>query len=444
MRFREAILTAGPVVLGVALVALAFWWASTFITPAPPMQLTIATASKGSPYYRIAERYQRHLAQNGVRLELRETTGSLENLRLVRDKSSGVQAAIIQGGLSNSAETPSLLSLGRIAYEPLWVFYRGDARIDRLSQLSGKRVLVGPAGGGTNHLATRLLAANGVTSTTATLITMELPEYVEALSNGTADAGLLVLAPDARTIQRLLALPDVHLMSLAQADALSQRFPYLSRIDLKQGIIDLAQNIPAADTAIVATRAAMVVSEDLHPALVSLLTQAIVADQALPLIGPNGEAPIFQRMVQPAADGDPEYAFSSEARRVYHSGTPFLQRYLPFWFATLADRLAVMLVPIIGLMVPMMRIGPALYNWQMRRRLLYWYRELKSLERGIGHEPQASVIVASKARLDKIEQALNEMSLPLAFSNQLYDLRAHIDIVRRRLQEGSLAASGPA
>jgi hypothetical protein len=306
-----------------------------------------------------------------------------------------------------------------------------------LSQLSGKRVLVGPAGGGTNHLATRLLAANGVTDTTATLISMELPDYVEALSSGKADAGLLVLAPDARTIQRLLALPDVHLMGLAHADALSQRFPYLSRIDLKQGIINLAQNIPAADTAIVATRAALVVDEDLHPAIVSLLTQAIVADQAQPLIGAHGEALIFERMARQAMDSDPEYRFSSEARRIYQSGTPFLQRYLPFWLATLADRLAVMLVPLVGLVVPMMRIGPSLYSWQVRRRLLYWYKELKAVERGISHQPHASAIAAKTARLDEIEEAVNEIPLPLGFSNQLYDLRSHIHIVRRRLRQGA-------
>jgi TRAP transporter TAXI family solute receptor len=435
VRFRETILTAAPVVSGAAFLGLAIWWASTFVEPAPPTQLTIATASKGSPYYRIAERYQQHLARNGIRLELKETAGSLENLRLIRNRESGVQAAIIQGGISNSTEAPSLLSLGRVAYEPTWVFYRGESRLDQLSQLKGKRVLVGPVGGGTNYLATRLLAASGVTSEAATLITMELPEYIDAMASGQADAGILVLGPDARTIQRLLALPGVRLMSLAHADALSQRFPYLSRIDLKQGIVDFARDIPDADTAMVASLAAVVVTEDLHPALANLLTQAIVSDQARPLVGPNGEAPIFQRIAQPTVDSDPEYQMSSEARRVYRSGTPLLQRYLPFWLATLVDRLAVMLLPLVGILLPMLRFAPSLYTWQVRRRLLYWYRELKRVERGIDHRLEPRESDTKKTRLDEIEKAVNEIPLPLGFTNQLYDLRAHIDIVRRRLDQ---------
>jgi TRAP-type uncharacterized transport system substrate-binding protein len=432
VRARETIYTLGPALLGVVLVALAFWGASRFVEPAPPMHLTIATASKGSPYYRIAERWQKHLARNGVRLELRETAGSLQNLELVRREGSGVMAAIVQGGISSATDAPELVSLGRIAYEPVWVFYRGEERLDRLSQLAGKRVLIGPAGGGTSFLATRLLAASGVTDKTSTLVNMDLPDYVDALATGKADAGLLVLAPDARTIERLFAVPDIRLMSLSQADALAQRFPYLSRIDLKHGIVDFSRNIPSADTAMVATLAAVVIHENLHPALANLLTQAIVAERAQPLVGPNGEAPILQRMADQLGV-DPEYPLSDEARRVYRAGTPFLQRYLPFWLATLADRLAVMLVPIIGVLLPMLRLGPKLYTWQVRRRLLHWYQELKLVEDDLDARPDDATIAAKLGRVDEIEQAVNEIPLPLTFTNQLYDLRQHIELVRHRL-----------
>lgn len=440
VRARETFYTLGPALLGVVLVAVAFWFASRFVEPAPPMHLTIATASKGSPYWRIAERWQKHLAKNGVRLELRETTGSLQNLELVRKEGSGVMAAIVQGGISSASEAPELVSLGRIAYEPVWVFYRGEERLDRLSQLAGKRVLVGPAGGGTHFLSSRLLAASGVTDKTATLVNMELPDYVEALSTGKADAGLLVLAPDARTIQRLFELPDIRLMSLAQADAMAQRFPSLSRIDLKHGIVDFGRNIPSADTAMVAPLAAVVVHESLHPALANLLTQAIVAERAQPLVGPNGEAPIFQRMAEQIGAADPEYPLSDEARRVYRSGTPFLQRFLPFWLATLADRLAVMLVPILGVLLPMLRLGPKLYTWQVRRRLLHWYQELKLVEEDLDERPDPATMAVKLGRVGEIEQAVNEIPLPLAFTNQLYDLRQHIELVRRRLAERAAAA----
>ncbi len=435
VRLRETSLILAPIAIAVAVVAGAFWFAARLVEPAPPMQLVVATASKGSPYHRIAERYQQYMARNGVQLVLRETTGSFENLKLIKTPGSGVQAAILQGGIAGAEDAPSLQSLGRILYEPVWVFYRGGERLERLSQLAGKRVLVGPSGGGTHFLATRLLAASGVTAQNTTLVNMELPDYVEALKSGKADAGVLVLAPDARTIQRLFAESELRLMSLSQADGLAQRFPYLSKIDLKQGIVDFGRNVPDVDTAMVATRAALVVHEDLHPALANLLTQAVLIEQAQPVVGPNGEAPILQRVREQASASDPEFPMSDEARRVYRSGTPFLQRYLPFWAATLLDRLAVMLVPILGVLLPMLRIGPKLYTWQVRRRLLHWYDELKKVEADLADEPDAVAIAAKRARVEEIDEAVGEIPMPLAFANQLYDLRAHIDLVRRRLND---------
>ena len=432
---RERLIAAGPFFLVLAFVAATFWLASKYVEPAPPKSFVIATASKNSPYWRIAERYQQFLARNGVgvTLVLQETTGSLENLQLLKSTGSSVQAAILQGGITGGSDVTQLQSIGRIAYEPVWIFYRGATTLTRLSDLKGKRILIGPAGGGTSFLATRLLAASGVTADTATLVSMELPDYVDELASGKADAGLLVLAPGALTIQRLFALPDLKLMSMSQADAFSQRFPYLSRIELKQGVVDFGRNIPSVDTAMVATLAALVVRADLHPALANLLAQAVVAVHAEPVVGPNGEAPIFQRIGDFPTTSDPEFPLSEDARRVYKSGAPILQRFLPFWLATLLDRMAVMLVPIIGVLLPTLKLGPMLYQWQVRRRLFYWYRQLKRLERGITAATGADVIAEKQAAVEDIELAVNEIPIPVMFSNQHFDLRQHIDVVRRRL-----------
>jgi TRAP transporter TAXI family solute receptor len=428
--WREFSLAVGP---ALALIAITVWATSRYITPAPPNKIVIAAASKGSPYYRWAEQYQKVLAQSGITLEIKETSGSSENLRLLNDGASGVQLAFLQGGLASTRDGPQLRSIGRVFYEPLWVFYRGDGTIDRLTELAGKRILVGPAGGGTNQLATKLLAANGVTADTATLITSALPDYVEALESGRADAGFLVLGPEARTIERLFNSPSIRLMSLSQAEAYSQRFPFLSRLDLKQGVVDFRRNIPAADTALVSTMAAVIVREDLHPALTNLVTQAIVDVHGKPVIDAKGEAALFSHSAAFPVAADPEFPLADEARRVYRSGPPFLQRYMPFWLATMLDRLVVMLVPIIGLAIPLMRFAPMLYTWRFRRRIVRWYGELKKAEAGALGEASPAQVAQAIAEIDRIDAALNKITLPLGFTNQLYDLREHIDVVRRRL-----------
>src|SRR6266702_1038807 len=154
VHWREILLTAVP---AIALVAAVFLVTSRFATPAPPHTMVIAAANKGSPYYRWAEEYQKTLAQSGITLEIRTTSGSVENLRLLNDDTSGVQLGFVQGGIASARDGPQLLSLGRVIYEPLWVFYRRDTKIDCLADLKRKRVLVGPTGSGTNQLAIRPL-----------------------------------------------------------------------------------------------------------------------------------------------------------------------------------------------------------------------------------------------------------------------------------------------
>jgi uncharacterized protein len=428
--WREIWLTVGP---AIALVAAVFLVTSRFATPAPPHKMVIAAANKGSPYYRWAEEYQKTLAQSGITLEIRETTGSVENLQLLNDATSGVQLGFVQGGIATARDNPQLLSLGRVIYEPLWVFYRGDAKIDRLADLRGKRVLVGPSGSGTYQLAIRLLAANGVTADSATLIAMGLPDYVDALESDKADAGFLVLGPEARTVERLLNSPKVRLLGMSQADAYAQRFPFLSRLELKEGVVDFGRDIPPADTTMVATTAGILIRDDLHSALVNLMTQALIDVHGKAVIDTNGEVAVFGRSAAfPVAD-DPEFPLADEARRVYRSGPPFLQRYLPFWLATLFDRLVVVLVPIIGLAFPLMRLAPMLYNWRVRRGIVRWYGELKKVEDGVRSDASPQQVAQAAADIDRIEASVNEITLPLGFTNQLYDLLQHIEVVRRRL-----------
>lgn len=435
---RELVWTAG---IPLVLVLAAFWYAAQHIAPAPPKTLVVATATKGSPYYEAAQRYRSVLASNGITLDVRETQGSMENLKLIRDSNSRVDAAFLQGGIASAKDTPEVRSIGRLFYEPVWIFYQSDTKLERLTELAGKRVLIGPEGSATAALAQRLLAASGVTSETATLINMQLPDYVDALDTDKADAGFLVLAPEARTIRRLFANSKARLMSLAQADAYVQRFPFLSRLELKQGVVDFAKNIPPTDTLMLATTAALVVRQELHPALANLLTQAVIGVHGQPALNASGEADILQRAGTFPIAEDQEFPLSADAARVYRSGPPFLQRYLPFWLATLVDRLIILLLPALGILIPALRFAPALYTWRVRRRIVYWYRELKRVEAKVSARSSPADIAAAMDEIDRVEEAVNRLPVPLGFANQLYDLRGHIDVVRRRLTTIRTAAA---
>jgi TRAP-type uncharacterized transport system substrate-binding protein len=433
-QLRDVLLIVLPVLL---IVIGAIWFALRFINPAPPGTLVLSAASAGSPYYRDAERYQATFQRNGVKLEIRESGGSLANLKALSDSASGVDAGFVQGGLASSKSAPGLLSVGRIAYEPLWVFYTESARLERLTDLKGKRILVGPAGSGTSGLALRLLSANGITGETATLINRELPDYVDLLANGEADAGFLVLAPEAKTIQRLLRTSGIRLMSFTNADAYTQRFPFLSRLVLHEGVVDFAANIPPNDTTLIATTTAVLVRQDVHPALVNLLAQALHEVHGQPTIDASGEAQLFQSAGEFPTANDPEFALSEEARRVYRSGAPFLQRYVPFWVATTVDRLTLSLVVLLPILIPLLRFAPQIYDWRIRRRIIHWYGELKRLEAAAKGVSTLEERAAKLRELDRIEAAVDNLPIPLGFADRLYELRQHIELARRRLVAGT-------
>jgi TRAP-type uncharacterized transport system substrate-binding protein len=98
-----------------AVIAAAFFVTALFVPPPPPRKVVIAAAGEGTPYYRLAEQYQRYFAQNGVTLEIRQTFASSENLKLLTDAKSGVDIGFLQGGLATSKDAPDLLSMGRVA-----------------------------------------------------------------------------------------------------------------------------------------------------------------------------------------------------------------------------------------------------------------------------------------------------------------------------------------
>jgi hypothetical protein len=96
-------------------------------------------------------------------------------------------------------------------------------------------------------------------------------------------------------------------------------------------------------------------------------------------------------------------------------------------------RTALLLIPALTILVPLMRLAPVIYNWSIRRRLLYWYRQLKAVEKRLDTMRPGDDLAAHRAELERIDTGVRRIRVPLAFSDQLYDLRQHIDFVRQRL-----------
>jgi TRAP transporter TAXI family solute receptor len=433
LALRDALAVGIPTL---ALLVAGFWYAAQFIQPAPPNRVVIATGGEGGAYQRFAALYKPLIERNGIKFIERTSAGAVENLALLRSADEELDVAFVQGGLGLGSDPAGLVSLGSIYYEPLWVFYRNPEPIDQLVHLRGKRIAIGAEGSGTRKLALELLEANGATAAPTRLLPLGGLEAVGALNAGRADAIFLVGPANSGAVWASFYAEGFRLMSFSQADAFVRRWPFLSKLTLPRGAIDLVRDIPARDVTLVAPVAALVARDSIHPALIDVLLQA--AAEA------HGGPGLFHRAGEFPNPRQVDFPLSTEAERFYRSGTRFLQRYLPFWAATLVDRLVVLLIPVVALMIPLMRIAPALYGWRARSRVYKWYGQLKFLEEGWRRDPDARPREEWLAELDRLEARVNRIRTPLAYANQLYILREHIGLVRREVLQGAGAPAAAA
>jgi TRAP-type uncharacterized transport system substrate-binding protein len=415
-----------------ALLVLAggFWFAAQFIKPAPPDELVITTGSDGGAFQHYAARYKAILERFGIRLIEKPSAGSIENLDRLADAPQAVDVGFVQGGTGAGGGDAGLVSLGSLYYEPLWVFYRGQPGLNRIDQLAGRRIAIGAPGSGTARLARELLDAHGLTAKVS-LLPLSGLQAAAALDRGEVDALFVVGAPLTGPVWLLLHTPGLALLDFSQAESYARRFPYLSEVRLPRGVISFERDIPPRDVRLVAPVATLVAREGTHPALLDLLLQAMREV--------HSPAGIFEKAGEFPAAGRGDFPMSPRAERFYASGPPFLQRYLPFWVANFIDRVFVMAVPLIALLIPLIKIMPPLYSWRVRSRIYRWYGELKYIEYEFEANPLGRSREQWEADLERIERAVNRTHIPLAFADQLYNLRTHIAVVRqsvaRRLDE---------
>jgi len=397
----------------------------TYFIPAPPSSVGMATAFRGGSAEYYGRQYQESFARSNIELELRETTGVLESIKLMQDPKSGVQIAIVVGGVSDGKHAPELLSLGTIYNSPFWLFYASNEPFDRLSQFKGKRLAVGPAGSGARSSAEQILGKGGVNSENAVFLPLSGSAAADALLGGKVDAAWLIGAPDAMAVHALLVDPAVQLMSFPTAEAFTIIFPEFVRLVLPRGVVDIDRNIPSTDVPLVGTTSRVLVRSDLHPEIVQLLLQTMVKT--------HGARAVFQHANEFPNGTDPEFPVAPAAIDFYKNGPSFMQRHLPLWLSVHAQRAIAVLVTAIAIGFPLVRLLPLAYNWIARRRLFYWYAKLKALEASFDADPKDMRLAETQAEIERIEHAVSHISIPLTFSDQVYNLRSHIDIVRRKI-----------
>jgi TRAP-type uncharacterized transport system substrate-binding protein len=439
--WRDLVVVLLPIAV---LITVVVWVAVTYVRPAPPDTIRLLGGAEGSSYRTHAERYKKIIEGFGVNVEILPSKGSLDNLqRLAGYTQAAAKGTVpgpvpdvgfVQSGLIDGVNIQGLVSLGTVFAQPLMVYYRGAEPVERLSQLKGKRLAVGPEGSGTRALALALLKANESDTAPTLLLPIGGEESAAALAAGTIDAAFLMGdSASPKVMRSMRATPGVAMMNWRQSAGYVRKFRYLTRLTLPEGAIDLGKNNPPHNVELVGPTVELVAREDLHPALSDLLISAAKAVHGVPgMFRDAGEYPNPQMR---------DFPLSEDAERYYKSGGQFLYRRLPFWLASLVDRLVVLIVPLLVLIVPASKFAPMLYRWRVRSRIYRWYGALMGIERELMARPTPEQRSELLGRLDDIEDAVNEIKTPLSFADQLYVLREHVALVRTRLQNSAQAAT---
>src|SRR5690606_12327475 len=287
----------------------------------------------GEAYAVWGERYRQALEEQGIEIELVETSGALDNLRLLAD--GEVDVGLLQAGLLLSEQEKGVEALASIGAEPSWIFATAD--IAALRNLVGRRIAGGAEGSGTLAFSRRLIDVTGLSDTPA--IGTGGQDAVEALEAGNVEAASFVSNAVTGPIERLLRDPSIRLLSIDDAEGLIRSNPWLTKSTLFRGSIDYRAAIPARDVTLLSTTALLAAGADLHPAFVDVLLSAAMSIHAGPgLFAGTGEFPQKPRA---------ELVANENALRYFDDGPSFLRRYLPFWVASFVERGWVLIFPLL-------------------------------------------------------------------------------------------------
>ena len=418
MRGRLA-LWAIAAVLTVAVVGLSL----RFVDPFPPTRVVLATGQPGGAYDEFGREYQRRLAREGLRVELRRTAGSVENLeRLLKGE---VDVAFVQGGTYPLVKDVDgrLRGMAAVYREPLWIFYRGKPMTDDLGALAGRRIAVGAAGSGTEAIARALLEGIGLAVTGPSFLSLPAIEARGMVERGAIDAAFFVSSYRDANVAALLRRPDVHLLDYRRAAAYRGNFRYLSAVRIPPGLLDLKADLPREPITLLAPAALLVCRETLHPrAVEQILSVAQEVHGTGSLLDPPGRFPTRDGVDVPLHDAADSYLARGES---------FLSRVLPYWALRWVVQLRVLLLPLVAIWVPLFKILPWLLRWRGNRVIERHYALLRDAEAAVAGATAPEALRQEITRLESLHVQIEGLARRLSLQHQrdVYHCRLHVALV---------------
>ena len=416
--------TAAIVVIAIALLV-----SLVIFKPAMPKKIVLLTGPEGSSYHELGKMYATYLNGQGLQTEVKATTGGLDNLGQLaagaHDAIGFAPSNIEHVVAEDSVDIGHLESLGSVAWEPLWLFYRADLAVRRIPDLAGLTVAIGAHGTVIAYLAKDILRANGILNEVQIRSGEEqTPEAVaQALAEGTIDAAFVMGGPASPIINDLLLDETTGLLSFERANAYQARKPGIAKIVVPEGVFDLARNIPPEDLVLISATTNLVTLDSLHPGTVPLLLRAATkahdrqsfttASESFPN-GTNLSLPLKRA-----------------AARYYDHGETLLGKYLPYKVTRWIDHLGFVVMPLLVAAFLFFKTVPVILRVWWQVRLIGLLKRLEKVEKAHAMGGDRSKLLAD---LDLMDQKSAKMFVPRSSAHDFIDFRQFLHDMRERVE----------
>jgi len=410
-----------------AVIAIVLLVSLVILKPAAPDKITLLTGPEGSGYHEQGKRYAAYLTDLGLEAEVQITDGGFDNVkRLIAGADDAVAFAPsnIEHVVGDSVDTSHLVSLGSVAYEPLWLFYRSELEIRKIPDLAGLRVAAGAKGSVVHYVANFLFELNGIGDQVEIQPSEgQTPRTIaKALVEGQIDAAFAMGGPTSPAINNLLIDQDLGVLSFERADAYQALDPGITKLVAPQGIFDLANNIPPEDLVLLSAATNLVTLDSFYPGAVPLLLRAASDAHDRQRIVTAGESfPNAQNVSLP---------LKRAADRYYDQGEKGLSKLLPYKVTRWLNHLGFVVLPLLALGVVLVKIVPLFLKIWISIKLTGFFKRLEEVEKSHAAGGDRQTLLAE---LDALDRASATIFVPRSSLPNYIDFRQFLHDMRERV-----------
>ncbi|MEI7565254.1 MAG: TAXI family TRAP transporter solute-binding subunit [Burkholderiaceae bacterium] len=400
-------------------------------------EIVLAADQKGSSWYQMAENARKYVEKTGLTFSIRPSQGTLNNAALLDDPSSGVNVAFLIPGALSPEMNKKFYSLGSLDYEPIWIFYRKNInRPTSLKELAKFRVGIGPTQSGRYVLTEKIFLLNNIEiKNNPHFVPLELKNQLADFKAGNLDVIIFVGHAFDPNVRALAVDPNISLYDFEEADAYTKRLPFFQKVTVPPGSFDIAQHIPKKAVSLIAITTTLAVRKDTNPNIqLAILIATKSAERAT-------ENLFFAKRNEFPTYIDPLIELSPVAQRFYDYGPPLLLNYLPFWGATLIDRLTVFFLAIFAILYPLRTLNVHLRKIRFQIKEHNLYAELVAINRQFIQEDNSLEELRNlKEKLNEIRQNTAINHIPIGAESAYFSFTGVISTLSEEIDKAILAS----